>query len=88
MDLEPGRNRAPSQDLFVSYHANDDLQVTYAGAAFHTIRNYYISPVKHDVSTQNFLFDLMSTVILVIFYVTDLQSNSWKQEQLRGRRTH
>nr|CAE54434.2 alpha-1,4-fucosyltransferase [Physcomitrium patens] len=48
MDLEPGRNRAPSQDLFVSYHANDDLQVTYAGAAFHTIRNYYISPVKHD----------------------------------------
>ncbi|KAG0575533.1 hypothetical protein KC19_5G010500 [Ceratodon purpureus] len=48
MDLEPGRNRAESQDLFVSYHAKDDLQVTYAGASFHPIRNYYISPLKHD----------------------------------------
>jgi hypothetical protein len=55
MDLEPGRNRAPSQDMFVSYHANDDLQVTYAGASFHVIRNYYISPVKHDVSIHGFL---------------------------------
>lgn len=50
MDLEPGRKKAESQDLFVSYHAEDDLQVTYAGASFHMIRNYYISPEKHNVS--------------------------------------
>ena len=66
MDLEVGRNEAPSQDLFVSYHANDDLQVTYAGASFHVIRNYYISPVKRDVSCihHSFLWKLMSAVYI------------------------
>ncbi|BBM99359.1 alpha-1,4-fucosyltransferase [Marchantia polymorpha subsp. ruderalis] len=46
MDLEPARTRA-SQDLFVSYHAGDNLQATYAGTAFHMNRNHYISTQKN-----------------------------------------
>ena len=51
MELEPHRRKAPSQDLFISFRADDDLQVTYAGASYHPIRNYFLSPLKHAVST-------------------------------------
>eukprot|EP00252_Welwitschia_mirabilis_P012321 TRINITY_DN2733_c0_g1_i2.p1 TRINITY_DN2733_c0_g1~~TRINITY_DN2733_c0_g1_i2.p1 ORF type:complete len:290 (+),score=37.89 TRINITY_DN2733_c0_g1_i2:287-1156(+) len=47
MDLEAGRNSVPA-DIFVSYHAGDDVQATYAGAQFHSNRNYYVSPFKNN----------------------------------------
>ncbi|XP_052203211.1 alpha-(1,4)-fucosyltransferase [Diospyros lotus] len=48
MDLEPGRKRSGFEDLFVSYHAKDDVQSTYAGALFHNNRNYYLSSYKRN----------------------------------------
>ncbi|XP_074273325.1 alpha-(1,4)-fucosyltransferase [Silene latifolia] len=48
MDLEPGRKRSGREDIFVSYHAKDDVQSTYAGALFHNNRNYYISSKKNN----------------------------------------
>ncbi|WCJ44280.1 Alpha-(1 4)-fucosyltransferase [Euphorbia peplus] len=46
MDLEAGRKRSGFEDLFISYHAEDDVQSTYAGALFHNGRNYHVSPQK------------------------------------------
>ncbi|CAN0928230.1 FUT13 [Linum grandiflorum] len=48
MDLEAGRKRSGVEDLFISYHAGDDVQSTYAGALFHNGRNYYVSPRKNN----------------------------------------
>ncbi|KAH9623995.1 hypothetical protein KSS87_007012 [Heliosperma pusillum] len=48
MDLEPARKRSGREDIFVSYHAKDDVQSTYAGALFHNNRNYYISSKKNN----------------------------------------
>ncbi|KAL2467616.1 hypothetical protein Fot_51141 [Forsythia ovata] len=48
MDLEPGRKRSGREDIFVSYHAKDDVQSTYAGALFHNNRNYHLSSVKNN----------------------------------------
>ncbi|XP_028782067.1 alpha-(1,4)-fucosyltransferase [Neltuma alba] len=48
MDLEAGRKRSGQEDLYISYHAGDDVQSTYAGALFHNGRNYHISPYKND----------------------------------------
>ncbi|KAH9307593.1 hypothetical protein KI387_035504, partial [Taxus chinensis] len=48
MDLEAGRKSTSSADVFVSYHAGDDIQATYAGALFHSSRNYYVSPYKNN----------------------------------------
>jgi alpha-1,4-fucosyltransferase len=53
MDLEAGRKSTSLADIFVSYHAGDDVQATYAGALFHNNRNYYVSPDKNSVSTLN-----------------------------------
>lgn len=50
MDLEPGRRRSGYEDIFISYHAKDDVQSTYAGALFHNNRNYQLSSVKNNVS--------------------------------------
>lgn len=50
MDLEAGRRRTGHEDIFVSYHAKDDVQATYAGALFHNNRNYYVSSWKNNVS--------------------------------------
>ncbi|KAJ7534630.1 hypothetical protein O6H91_13G103600 [Diphasiastrum complanatum] len=46
LDLEPGRNPSSAQDIFVTYHADDDLQATYAGNSFHNVRSHFISPIK------------------------------------------
>lgn len=46
LELEASPHRSGSEDLFVSYHASSSVQVTYAGASFHVVRNYYVSPVK------------------------------------------
>ncbi|XP_022992659.1 alpha-(1,4)-fucosyltransferase-like [Cucurbita maxima] len=48
MDLEAGRKRSGFEDLFVSYHAEDDVQSTYAGALFHNGRNYHVSSSKNN----------------------------------------
>ncbi|PWA83205.1 fucosyltransferase 13 [Artemisia annua] len=48
MDLEAGRKRSGFEDIFISYHAKDDVQSTYAGGLFHNNRNYYLSPYKHN----------------------------------------
>ncbi|KAK7277289.1 hypothetical protein RIF29_18440 [Crotalaria pallida] len=50
VDLEPSRKRSGREDIFISYHAKDDLQSTYAGALFHNSRNYYVSPYKNNVA--------------------------------------
>ncbi|KAK3008040.1 hypothetical protein RJ639_014935 [Escallonia herrerae] len=48
MDLEAGRKRSGVEEIFVSYHANDDVQSTYAGALFHNNRNYRLSSTKNN----------------------------------------
>ncbi|KAJ6762096.1 ALPHA-(14)-FUCOSYLTRANSFERASE [Salix koriyanagi] len=48
MDLEAGRKRTGREDLFISYHAEDDVQSTYAGALFHNGRNYHVSHLKDN----------------------------------------
>ncbi|KAB1203814.1 Alpha-(1,4)-fucosyltransferase [Morella rubra] len=48
MDLEAGRKRSGVEDLFISYHAKDDVQSTYAGALFHNGRNYHVSSLKNN----------------------------------------
>ncbi|GAB4861445.1 Alpha-(1,4)-fucosyltransferase [Ancistrocladus abbreviatus] len=47
MDLEAGRRRSGHEDIFISYHAKDDVQSTYAGALFHNNRNYHVSSHKN-----------------------------------------
>ncbi|KAK4279734.1 hypothetical protein QN277_011462 [Acacia crassicarpa] len=47
MDLEPERERTGREDIFISYHADDDIQTTYAGAFFHNNRNYHVSSHKN-----------------------------------------
>lgn len=54
MDLEAGRKRSGVEDLFISYHAKDDVQSTYAGALFHNGRNYHVSSLKNNVSIFSF----------------------------------
>lgn len=48
MDLEAGRKRSGYEDIFISYHAKDDVQSTYAGALFHNNRNYHLSSFKNN----------------------------------------
>ncbi|KAF7820084.1 alpha-(1,4)-fucosyltransferase [Senna tora] len=48
MDLEAGRKRSGREDIYISYHAGDDVQSTYAGSLFHNGRNYHISPYKNN----------------------------------------
>ncbi|KAI5070356.1 hypothetical protein GOP47_0014699 [Adiantum capillus-veneris] len=48
MDLEPGRKSPAHKDIFISYHANDTVQATYAGASFHMHRSYFTSPIKKN----------------------------------------
>ncbi|KAL7156101.1 hypothetical protein ABFS83_03G120300 [Erythranthe nasuta] len=48
MDLEAGRKKSFREDIFISYHAKDDVQSTYAGAFFHNNRNYRLSPIKNN----------------------------------------
>ncbi|KAG5531033.1 hypothetical protein RHGRI_025850 [Rhododendron griersonianum] len=48
MNLEAGRKRSDREDLFISYHAEDDVQATYAGALFHNNRNYHLSSYKNN----------------------------------------
>jgi alpha-1,4-fucosyltransferase len=49
LDLEASRKPTGFEDIFIGYHATDDVQVTYAGKSFHIGRNYHVSPAKRDV---------------------------------------
>jgi len=53
MDLEAGRKRSGREDIYISYHAEDDVQSTYAGALFHNGRNYHVSNTKSSVSNSS-----------------------------------
>lgn len=48
LDLEAGRKKTGFEDIFISYHAGDHVQATYAGASFHIHRNYYTSSIKRN----------------------------------------
>ncbi|PKA62516.1 Alpha-(1,4)-fucosyltransferase [Apostasia shenzhenica] len=48
IDLEASRKPSGFEDIFIGYHADDDLQSTYAGALFHNNRNYHLSSYKHN----------------------------------------
>ncbi|XP_075519021.1 alpha-(1,4)-fucosyltransferase [Primulina tabacum] len=48
MELEAGRKRSGYEDIFISYHAKDDVQATYAGGIFHNSRNYHLSSIKNN----------------------------------------
>ncbi|KAJ0629709.1 putative glycoprotein 3-alpha-L-fucosyltransferase [Helianthus annuus] len=56
MDLEAGRKKSGFEDIFISYHAKDDVQSTYAGGLFHNNRNYHLSPSKNNVSCPTIFF--------------------------------
>jgi alpha-1,4-fucosyltransferase len=53
LDLEAARKPTGLEDIFIGYHAQDDVQVTYAGKSFHTSRNYHLSTEKRNVSLSN-----------------------------------
>ncbi|KAJ6817263.1 alpha-(1,4)-fucosyltransferase [Iris pallida] len=48
VDLEATRKPSGFEDIFIGYHAKDDVQSTYAGAFFHNNRNYHISSQKQN----------------------------------------
>ncbi|CAN6357770.1 unnamed protein product [Urochloa humidicola] len=48
LDLEASRKPTGFEDIFIGYHANDDVQITYAGKSFHTSRSYHISTEKRN----------------------------------------
>ncbi|KAL5214351.1 hypothetical protein ABZP36_003503 [Zizania latifolia] len=48
MDIEPARKRTGHEDIFIGYHAGDDVQVTYAGKFFRIIHNYHVATKKRD----------------------------------------
>lgn len=50
MNLEAERKRSGREEIFISYHATDDLQSTYASALLHNERNYHLSAYKDNVS--------------------------------------
>ncbi|CAL9186862.1 unnamed protein product [Musa hybrid cultivar] len=48
MDLEASRQPTGSEDIFVGFHAKDDVQCTYAGSMFRKFRSYYVSSKKRN----------------------------------------
>ncbi|KAJ6807218.1 alpha-(1,4)-fucosyltransferase [Iris pallida] len=48
VDLEASRKPSGFEDIFIGYHAKDDVQSTYAGAFFHNNRNYHVSSQKRN----------------------------------------
>ncbi|XP_065011351.1 alpha-(1,4)-fucosyltransferase-like [Musa acuminata AAA Group] len=48
MDLEASRKPSGFEDIFIGYHAKDDVQSTYAGTLFHKSRNYHVSSQKRN----------------------------------------
>jgi hypothetical protein len=56
LDLEAARKPTGFEDIFIGYHANDDVQVTYAGKSFHSGRSYHVSTEKTNVSPNPAFF--------------------------------
>ncbi|XP_072950680.1 alpha-(1,4)-fucosyltransferase-like [Typha angustifolia] len=48
LDLEASRKPSGREDIFIGYHAKDDVQATYAGKSYHISRNYHISSQKRN----------------------------------------
>ncbi|CAL9764260.1 unnamed protein product [Musa acuminata subsp. burmannicoides] len=48
MDIEPTRKRSGYEDIFVGYHAKDDVQCTYPASLIHKSRNYHVSSKKRS----------------------------------------
>lgn len=63
LDLEASRKPTGFEDIFIGYHANDDLQVTYAGKSFHTSRSYHVSTEKTNVRPNSAQYILHNTAI-------------------------
>lgn len=53
LDLEATRKPTGFEDIFIGYHADDDVQITYAGKSFHTSHSYHISLEKSSVSLKS-----------------------------------
>lgn len=68
MELEAGRKRSGYEDIFISYHAKDDVQSTYAGAVFHNNRNYRLSSVKNNVRLSDGWHLLLTCYLVAINY--------------------
>jgi len=67
MELEAGRKRSGREDIFISYHAKDDVQTTYAGSLFHNNRNYHISPHKNNVSNVLYTHSILFFFHFIVF---------------------
>lgn len=73
MDLEAGRKRSGYEDIFIGYHAKDDVQSTYAGALFHNNRNYQLSSIKNNVSVLHGPHPLFPIACLwIVFYLVTI----------------
>ena len=66
MDLEASRKPSGFEDIFIGYHAKDDVQSTYAGSLFHNSRNYNISPRKLNVGYYACSINLEETLLLTV----------------------
>ena len=62
LDLEASRKPTGFEDIFIGYHANDDVQITYAGKSFHTSRSYHISTEKRNVRLKPAKYEFHSIV--------------------------
>lgn len=62
LDIEATRKRSGNEDIFIGYHASDDVQVTYAGKFFQITHNYHVATKKRDVSQTKFSSSLHSNV--------------------------
>ena len=66
MDLEASRKPSGFEDIFIGYHAKDDVQSTYAGTLFHKSRNYHVSSQKRNVSYHSDFSNTSFTILDVI----------------------
>lgn len=73
MDLEAGRKRSGNEDIFISYHARDDVQSTYAGAVFHNNRNYQLSSDKNNVSVSHIPFHFIHMSLVPFALLLNLE---------------
>nr|CAD1836854.1 unnamed protein product [Ananas comosus var. bracteatus] len=48
MDLEATRRPSGFEDIFIGYHAKDDVQATYAGKTFRITRSYRVAKEKKN----------------------------------------
>ncbi|KAI5412813.1 hypothetical protein KIW84_057439 [Lathyrus oleraceus] len=82
MDLETGRKRSGREDIYISYHAEDDVQSTYAGSLFHNGRNYHVSNTKNSQAA------LVLNASRRFRYTLDLKKEEEKKLILRKIRVH